>query len=265
MTGQDAPPIAPVGQVVAVFDGLAERFDHQLVDQLRYRGPELLYAAVQAATQPPPPAAPFSVLSRPPAAPVSFGDIFDLGCGTGLCAPFFKPHARSLTGVDLAPAMIRKARERNCYDELLVADLIDTLRARPNACDLALAADVFIYIGDLAPVFAAAATALRPNGLFAFSVEALDTPTEASREITPAVATAAPGTPDGTPVPTAPATSPDYILRSTRRYAHAAPYLFNLAAAHGFQRVSLTRAALRLEELKEVPAFILVFRKSPRR
>ena len=41
----------------------------------------------------------------------------------------------------------------------------------PSAFDLIVAADVLVYVGDLAPLFAAVETALTADGLFAFSVE----------------------------------------------------------------------------------------------
>ena len=45
------------------------------------------------------------------------------------------------------------------------------MRERPSAFDLIVAADVLVYVGDLAPLFAAVETALTADGLFAFSVE----------------------------------------------------------------------------------------------
>ena len=53
----------------------------------------------------------------------------------------------------------------------LVGDAVTPMRERPNAFDLIVAADVFVYVGDLAPLFAAVGTALTADGLFAFSVE----------------------------------------------------------------------------------------------
>ncbi len=77
-----------------------------------------------------------------------------------------------LVGVDLSAAMIAKAAERNVYDELVVDDATTLLTSGPRAVfDLIVAADALVYVGDLAPLFAAAATALAADGLFAFSVE----------------------------------------------------------------------------------------------
>src|SRR4029079_811378 len=74
----------------------------------------------------------------------------------------------------LSAAMIEKSRQRGVYDELTCGDLLEVLRGRSDRerYDLIAATDVFIYVGDLALVFEAAADALRPGGLLAFSVEA---------------------------------------------------------------------------------------------
>jgi predicted TPR repeat methyltransferase len=98
-------------------------------------------------------------------------DILDLGCGTGLAAEPLAPFGGRLTGVDLSGGMLAKAAERAVYAELVQADIVDFLREHPAAFDLVMAADVLIYLGDLADLFEAVAGALRQGGYFAFSVE----------------------------------------------------------------------------------------------
>jgi predicted TPR repeat methyltransferase len=63
------------------------------------------------------------------------------------------------------------AARRGVYDTLEEGDLLDALTREAAAWDLILAADVMIYFGDLARLFQGAAQALRPGGLFAFTVE----------------------------------------------------------------------------------------------
>src|SRR5205823_1798095 len=118
----------PPSTMVALFDGYAEKFDEHLTGQLRYRCPELLHEAVARLN----PGAGLNVL--------------DLGCGTGLCGPLFRPLAATLTGVDLSPGMIDKARRRGVYDRLDLEDLVTALRRAPGAVDLLLAADVLVYV-----------------------------------------------------------------------------------------------------------------------
>jgi hypothetical protein len=61
----------------------------------------------------------------------------------------------SLHGVDLSPEMVEKARERGLYASLAVADLTDYLLQAAEArlvYAVAVATDVFVYIGDLGAV-----------------------------------------------------------------------------------------------------------------
>ena len=154
-------------------------------------------------------------------------DIIDRGCGTGLCGLQFRDLARTLTGVDLSPKMLEKARERNVYDNLIVADLATVLRAPGASYDLIIAADVFIYIGDLAPVFDACRAALRTGGLFAFSLEA-------GEEDVP------------------------YILRTSGRYAHATGYIRMLAETAGLKVISHDHVIIRKEITDPIPGYIFV-------
>ena len=99
--------------------------------------------------------------------------VLDLGCGTGLAGLLFKPCAARLTGIDLSPAMIEKARARDVYDSLIVGDIETALIGE---YDLILAADTLVYLGDLRPVFAAVADHLAPGGFFLFTTEAKEGP-----------------------------------------------------------------------------------------
>jgi predicted TPR repeat methyltransferase len=212
--------LLPPGQlrpdhVAHLFDKYADRFDKHLQENLGYRIPEQLAEAVAVVR---------GVDTRPM-------DVFDLGCGTGLCGPFLRPMAATLHGVDLSPAMIEKARARGVYDELVVGDLVEALKARPRAFDLLTAADVMIYLGDLAPVMEAAATALRPGGLLAFSVEA--------------------GGGDRY-----------YLQQPIRRYAHSKPYLEHVARIFGFEQRSFGPVMIRYEKKEPVAGYLVVLEGS---
>ena len=91
---------------------------------------------------------------------------------------------------------------------------------------LILAADVFMYLDDLAPVLKAAALVLAPSGPIAFSVE----------------------THDGDGV----------ILRDTLRYAHGAAHVRAALAAASLKPVSIESAATRTEKGVAVPGLIVV-------
>jgi predicted TPR repeat methyltransferase len=161
--------------------------------------------------------------------------VIDLGCGTGLLGESLRPTAGRLVGVDLSPRMVEKAREWDLYDELIVGDVAEALAARPAAFDLVAAADVFVYLGDLEPVFRATAGALRPGGLFAFSVEFLDEE-------------GAPG-------------ASGYRIGPSRRYAHSPGYVRRVAGENRFVELSLARAGLRLEKGQQVQGLVVVLRK----
>jgi predicted TPR repeat methyltransferase len=205
---------APAEYVVKLFDGCAAYFDRQLVGELGYRAPEQIQRAVLAHT----------------GAEVTGLDIMDLGCGTGLCGPLFRAHARSLTGVDLSPGMLDRARERAVYDELVQGDLVEVLAPVTGGYDLLLAADVFIYVGALEKVIPAAARALRAGGMLAFSIEALDT-------------------------------GADYALRSSGRYAHSHAYIRRLAGDAGLGELAFEPAVLRQERGEAIRGHICILQK----
>jgi predicted TPR repeat methyltransferase len=82
-----------------LFDQYAGRYDTALIEHLRYRGPAILLEAVQR-------------VMRGLGCPPLFGEVLDLGCGTGLAGAVFRPLAGHLVGVDLSPAMVAKANEK---------------------------------------------------------------------------------------------------------------------------------------------------------
>ena len=93
--------------------------------------------------------------------------------------------------------------------------------------DLIVAADVFIYVGELAPVFAAAHSALDAGGVFCFSAEA------------------------------AHADNVDHELLASLRYAHSPRYLAALAAQHGFEVVEIVARPIRSDQRSGVDALFV--------
>jgi predicted TPR repeat methyltransferase len=154
----------------------------------------------------------------------------DLGCGTGLSGARFRPLARTLTGVDMSAKMLEVARQRQIYDHLVCGELVEFLQAQARAHDLAVAADVFVYIGDLAPVFHEVRRALSDGGLFGFSVEAGE--------------------------------ERDFALRSTLRYAHSAAYLRRLAGDHGFVLETIDTTVIRQDGGDDVVGHIAMLRRA---
>ncbi|MBZ2804890.1 tetratricopeptide repeat protein [Xanthomonas perforans] len=158
--GAEPPPRAGDTYVRELFDGFADSFDEQLLHHLEYRAPQRLTKALAACLAP----------------PHAGLRMLDAGCGTGLCAPLWRPYAHQLVGVDLSPGMVAKARQRGGYDRLEVAELTAYLHAQHAQWDVIGSADTLVYFGALQPVLAAAAGALTPGGVLGFTVEALDEP-----------------------------------------------------------------------------------------
>ncbi len=207
---QRAPEAPPRAYVERLFDGYAESFDTHLVGALGYRTPQVLAEGLAA-----------TGIS-------AFASALDLGCGTGLCALPLATWVRQLDGVDLSAAMLEKARALGRYDRLCHGDVVEHLKGTDRRYALVIAADVFVYLGALEPVFEGARRVLEPGGVFCFSVEAWD---EAEAQ------EASPRTPSEA--------RPGYILRPTLRYAHAEPYVLGLARAAGFEVCATRRHALR--------------------
>jgi predicted TPR repeat methyltransferase len=152
----------PPTYVTALFDQYAPRFETALVDKLGYCGPEVLFKAVLA-------------VCDSAGRPMAFAAAIDLGCGTGLAARAFADVTDHIVGIDLSPRMIELARATGRYAELEVAEIVEGLGRRLDAsADLVLAADVLIYLHDLAPVLREVMRVLRPRGLLAFTAETHD-------------------------------------------------------------------------------------------
>jgi predicted TPR repeat methyltransferase len=150
----------PPTYVRALFNQYAPKFEAALTDELGYRGPALLFKAVLAAR---------AAVGKP----AFFRRAIDLGCGTGLAARAFAAQTDEIIGIDLSPRMIALASLTGLYAELEVAEIVEGLGARPAAsAELVLAADVMVYVHDMAPLLHEVARVLTPDGLLAFTVEA---------------------------------------------------------------------------------------------
>jgi predicted TPR repeat methyltransferase len=204
----------PESYVRSLFDGYAPNFDRALTEGLGYRAPALLLRAVEVASP-----------------SMKFGSALDLGCGTGLGGAAFRSFCDALVGVDLSPAMLTQARAKGIYDRLVEGEVSAFLTAEVAAqvrYHLFIAADVFMYFDNLAPVLKAAAAVLEASGTIAFSVE----------------------THDGDGV----------ILRDTLRYAHGEAHVRAALSAAGLSVVSLESASTRTEKGVAVPGLIVIAR-----
>lgn len=207
----EAPASLPVGYVQSLFDQYAPKFEKSLVENLSYHTPEFIFQDVTAINGGP------------------FEYALDLGCGTGLAAQMFQKRVERFTGIDLAPAMIDIAKTKNIYAMLHVGDINEFLEKNTEQFDLTLSADVFVYIGALKKPFELIATQMRKNGLFAFSVQTLE--------------------------------SGDWDLGADHRYAHSRHYIERCTQEAGLEILSWRDVPLRLDAGDFVRGLVFVCRK----
>ena len=199
--------------VSALFDQYAERFDDHLTRVLEYRGPDIITSALEAACA--------SHHRR-----FHFAAALDLGCGTGLMAKAIAQNIGFIDGVDLSPAMVSLARKTNVYRTAFAGDMMSALQDNQQAYDLIVAADVFVYMGELALLFSAAKLALTKDGLFAFTIQSCD--------------------------------GDSFKLGDDLRYHHSETYIGKIAALAGLTVTSLEPCITRHDAGKPALGFVVV-------
>lgn len=200
LSGQNVPDRATDAYIKQTFDSFSQSFDAKL-RQLDYRAPYFVADALAG------------VVGQPRQAL----EILDAGCGTGLCAPLVKAHARRLVGIDLSEGMLVRARRRGLYDQLEEAELTRYMLDHPDSFDAITCADTLCYFGDLSEACAAARGALRDGGPFLFTVEENQADAQPHR------------------------------LQVHGRYCHTEDHVRQACAAAGFASVTVERGVLRSE------------------
>ena len=210
-SGEATPEVASPAYVRQAFDPFAMDFESKLA-ALDYRAPTLVGDALSA------------VLG----APSAHWRIADAGCGTGLCAPYLRPHAQSLVGVDLSRPMLDQADAKQLYDELHEDELVQFFEARPTAFDAIVSADTLCYFGVLEGFTRAARSSLEDTGWLIFTVEALtddaDTP---------------------------------WRLQHHGRYCHQRSYVESTLMANGFRVHGTKEVVLRIEAGRPVTGWLV--------
>lgn len=206
-----APDQPDAAYVERLFDSFADSFDDKLTTWLEYKAPQHVAAAARVALQ-----------GRRAARAI------DLGCGTGLLGPEVTGLCGRLDGVDLSARMLEKAKGRG-YDELIAGEIVATLQPRTGLYDLAFAADVLSYFGDLRPVFTAVHHSLHDGGIFVATVEK--------------------------------GAGARYQAAKTGRYQHGEAYLRKRATEAGFALLSLDEIVLRREENQDVRGLVFALRR----
>lgn len=214
---EEVPDQPPSRYVEALFDDYADRFDTALVERLDYTVPAKLARLIADHDD------------------RRFEVAVDLGCGTGLFGAEIRDRVARLEGFDLSANMLAKAEEKGLYDFLAKADLsLDPAQSglfdeglADGRADLVSAADVLMYLGDLANAFTLAARLARPGAFFAFSVEDA-------------------GEGDG------------FLLAPSLRYAHTEQHVRQRLAENGFEVLTLARTTIRMDGGKPVSGILFL-------
>lgn len=209
MLGGDNGGSMPLAFVETLFDQYAPRFDTHLTETLEYKVPAYmrdLYAQ-----------------HKPGAKPQR---ILDLGCGTGLAAEQFAGKDIWIEGVDISAGMLAEAKKKNIYARLAQSDLQHYVERSPDEFDLILAADVLIYLGDLAPVLAVIKKRLKRGGVFIFSVQKQD-----NEDV-------------------------NFHLDSSHRFSYSHTYIQRALAGAKLQLIAHDNRVLRRDQGRDVPGCI---------
>ncbi|NJW52513.1 class I SAM-dependent DNA methyltransferase [Salinimicrobium oceani] len=97
-----------------------------------------------------------------------YGNILELGCGTGKNTGWLSEKADYVTAIDFSPKMIEKARKKITAENVTFteADLRLDWPVKPGWANLITCSLVLEHIEDLDFIFAEAARALKRNGKF---------------------------------------------------------------------------------------------------
>lgn len=207
------PKAASPAYVELLFEQHAGNFEDILVRQLHYDVPGLIRRRLDALDL------------------IPFSRMLDLGCGTGLVAEAMRDCVGEIIGIDIAETMVDFAEDKDVYDGLYVGEIIGFLEDNDESpFDLVTAADVLPYLGEVEPLFAGVASALRPQGVFAFSTEML--------------------VEGGT-----------YAVGPNRRFLHAETYLRSELAKAGFTTLATNAINVRDEDEAPSPGHLVVAQK----
>lgn len=212
----ETPDKAPDAYVSTLFDQHADVFEDVLVEQLEYHVPVLVRQKLQA-------------LGLGP-----FKRLLDLGCGTGLTGGALGDMAEDITGLDLSENMVEIAHEKDLYDTLYVAEVVDFLEDNDDEpFDLITATDVLPYMGQLEPLFFGVAENMLTGGIFIFSSETLPAETLAGRT---------------------------FMVGPHQRFAHAGSYVRQRLDETGFELIEMTDITVRLEDGAPIAGHLVISR-----
>lgn len=206
----------PPAFVEALFDQYAYNYNSHVQTQLQYQAPSLIREAL-------------SPYITPGAS--LYQKTLDLGCGTGLMAPYLLDISMKLIGVDISENMIEMAKRLGAYYKLYHDDIVHFLPKHLSEFDLMVAADVFCYFGDLTEVLTCCRKALVKNGLLVFTIENLSNPAKKNQP---------------------------YRLQTSGRFSHSSAYIETLLKESGFHIEKIKQIILRHQQDTPVEGVLFI-------
>ena len=193
---------APKKYVEKLFDNYATNFEKSLVINLKYNTPKIIKEMIIDDNM------------------INLGSVLDLGCGTGLVGSELKSFLKNIDGVDLSKFMLEEANNKKIYDNLFHNDIEGFLATKNLEYDYFIAADVFVYIGDLSKVFKLIKERNKRNGKFIFSTE------HTNRK--------------------------GYFITKKGRYCHSIDYIKSLCKKFDYELLIFRKVPLRKDDTKNV-------------
>jgi len=167
--------------------------------------------------------------------------ILDLGCGTGLACSELRKHLPLnnstrdivITGVDISPKMLAIAEKKECYNYTVTDDITNYVENEKNKYHIILAADVFVYIGELHKLLSNCRRISLPNSLLVFTVENGDVDKR---------------------------NEDNFFPQLSGRYAHKKRYLDDISRETGWSLIELTEISGREDKGKPVAGYLVILK-----
>lgn len=141
------------GIIRALYRVWAQTYDSMLVRRLGYHAPQLAANALA------------SELAD------DADTVLDVGCGTGLTAQaLLDLREVTIDGIDFSSEMLKRAREKNIYRDLMRSDVTKPLPVPDRTYDAAISSGLFTHGHVGANALPHILKAIRTDGLFAFTV-----------------------------------------------------------------------------------------------
>ena len=96
-------------------------------------------------------------------------NVLDLGCGPGVSAILFFKQGYHVTGIDLSPHLLKKAKKLP-FKKLICQDIEKTLKVPKNQFDAAVMTGVMEYLDHPIQAFKQANKALKKGGYLALTI-----------------------------------------------------------------------------------------------